>query len=113
MNHEIIIITDRSFGKTPEVSQKLTLEWLNQHGIEFDELVFSPNKNAVPTDMFIDDKLQNYDALVANGVNAFLLNRPWNKVAGGDSRNRIDEISQYADAVQVATVRGYVDLTVS
>lgn len=106
MGHEIIIITDRQFGTTPEVSHNLTCEWLAEHGIEYDELVFSADKTCVPTDFFIEDKLANYDALKAKGTNAFLLNRPWNFVDGGDNRNRIDTIKQYVSAIHAKT---YVD----
>ncbi len=113
LGHEIIIITDRPFGSTPAVSQNLTCEWLAQHGIEYDELVFSPDKTCVETDMFIDDKIQNYDALVAAGTNAYLLNRPWNQIDGGDTRNRIDSLEQYEDAIRQATVNGFVDLTIA
>lgn len=110
LGHEIIIITDRSFGTTPSVSENLTCEWLAQHGIEYDELVFSPDKTCVPTDMFIDDKLANYDALRRAGTNVFLLNRPWNKVSGKDYRQRINEIDQYTDAVWEATSRAATSL---
>lgn len=98
--HEIIIITDRSFGSTPSVSEQLTCEWLAQHGIEYDELIFSADKTCVWTDTFIDDKLANYDKLEAAGTNTFLLNRPWNRVDGMDSRNRIDSIAEYADMIE-------------
>jgi hypothetical protein len=110
MGHEIIIATDRTFGTTPEVSQKLTVEWLEQHGIEYDELHFTADKTDANCDFFIEDKLENYDALIAAGTNAYLLNRPWNQISGGDGRMRIDNIWQYADAIVDATIKGYTDL---
>ena len=113
LGHEVIIITDRSFGKTPEVSENLTVEWLRQHHIYYDELVFSPDKTCSPTDLFVEDKLTNYDALVAAGTKAYLLNRPWNLVDGGDARNRIDRIEQYGDAVAEVTENGFADLSFS
>lgn len=111
MGHEIIIATDRPFGATPEVSQKLTVEWLEQHGIEYDELHFTADKTTARADMFIEDKLENYDALVASGVNAFLLNRPWNQLEGGDARNRVDTMEEYTEAVRQVTEQGFADLT--
>jgi len=111
LGHEIIIITDRSFGYTPQVSQNLTCEWLAEHGIEYDELIFSPDKTVVWTDMFIEDKLDNYDKLIAAGTDAFLLNRPWNRVPGGDARNRIDDILEYGASITRRTHAGVVDLT--
>ena len=111
--NEIIIITDRPFGSSPMVSQANTEEWLWQHGIEYDELWFSADKTCAPTDMFVEDKLENYDALVANGTAAYLINRAWNHVDGGDARRRIDSISEFADAVELATELGFADLTFS
>lgn len=106
---EVIIATDRSFGTSPEVSQKLTVEWLDQHGIEYDELIFTADKTVANCDMFIEDKLENYDALVAAGVDAYLLNRPWNKIPGGDARQRIDTMDEYTDAIMGAVAQGFVD----
>jgi len=111
LGHEIIIITDRQFGTTPKSSHNNTYEWLEAHGIEFDELVFSADKTCVPTDMFVEDKLENYDALVAAGTNTFLINRAWNIVDGGDSRMRINDVSQYADFVEDYTKLGYAQLS--
>ena len=113
MGHEVIIITDRSFGRTPSVSERLTVDWLHDHNIYYDELIFSPDKTCSPTDLFVEDKLTNYDALVAAGTKAYLLNRPWNVVDGGDARNRIDRIEQYGDAVAEVTENGFADLSFS
>jgi hypothetical protein len=73
-------------------------------------LHFTANKPDAKCDFFIEDKLENYDALVASGTNAFLLNRPWNEVEGGDARNRINEIAEYTEAISAATKRGHYDL---
>jgi len=110
LGHEVVIATDRPFGSSPEVSQRLTEEWLAQHGIEFDELHYTAQKSSAGADVFVDDKLENYDELVANGCVAFLLNRPWNKVEGGDARNRINHVSEFADAIENVTKLGYLDL---
>lgn len=107
--HYIVIITDRSFGSSPEVSHQLTVEWLQQHNIYYDELIFSPDKTCRWTDFMLEDKLANHDALVAAGTHSFLLNRPWNQVDGGDARNRIDRVSQYADAIELAVKQGFHD----
>lgn len=110
MGHEIIIATDRSFGTHPGVSEQLTVEWLEQHGIEYDELIFTRDKTDANCDFFIDDKLENYDALIKAGTKAYLLNRKWNYVPGGDGRLRINTIDEFVDAVAVATELGYADL---
>lgn len=103
LGHEVIIITDRQFGSTPSVSHNHTTEWLAQHGVEYDELVFSADKTCVPTDFFVEDKLENYDALVAAGTNTFLINRAWNVVEGGDARQRISSVTDYADWIEEYT----------
>lgn len=94
--HSIHIITDRSFGKTKEVSEEATRLWLAEHCIPYDTLTFSADKTVVPTDMFVEDKLQNYDALAEAGVDVYLVNRPWNRVDAGDNRKRIDDVTDYA-----------------
>lgn len=107
--HYVVIITDRAFGSSPEVSQKITVEWLRQHCIYYDELIFSADKTCRWTDFYIDDKIENYDALTRAGTKAFLLNRPWNKITGGDARNRIDKLSEYTDAIDAAMKNGFYD----
>ena len=103
LGHKIVIITDRSFGTTPKASEDATCEWLAEHNIEYDELIFSPDKTTVKTDMFVEDKLANYDALTAAGTFTALINRAWNHVDGGDNRFRINSVSEYADLVEVVT----------
>lgn len=105
MGHEVIIITDRQFGSTPYVSHKNTQNWLRKHKIPFDELYFSADKTCVPTDMFVEDKLENYDALDAAGVEVYLINRAWNFVEEDDERRRIRHIMQYVDAVEARAGR--------
>lgn len=107
----IVIITDRGFGSTPEVSRRATEEWLRQHEIEYDELWFSADKTCAPTDLFVEDRLNNYDALVEAGTKTYLINRAWNQVDGGDARNRINCVCEYADAVERITEQGFVDLS--
>lgn len=111
LGHDVIIITDRAFGSTPEVSHENTRNWLAQHEIPYDELHFSPNKTIVPTDTFVEDKLENYDALVEAGTKTWLINRAWNFVEHGDARNRIMHVMEYADAVERVTQEGFADLS--
>lgn len=94
----IHIVTDRSFGTTPESSENNTRRWLFQHGFQYDTLTFSADKTCVETDVFIEDKLENYDALVAAGVDCYLVDKPWNQ---DDSvyRKRVRNIQQFATLV--------------
>lgn len=98
LGHKVVIITDRQFGSTPKVSHDHTYEWLAHHKIPYDELYFSADKTIVPTDMFVEDKLENYDALTAAGSDTWLINRAWNDV-GEDTRQRITDISGYLPKV--------------
>lgn len=98
--HDVIIITDRQFGTTPEASHKATLEWLAEHGFPYDEIWFSADKTVRPTDIFIEDKLQNYDAVTEVGTPCVLIDRPWNQDPG-DYRFRIKDISEYPDIVEL------------
>jgi 5'(3')-deoxyribonucleotidase len=97
MGHSVHIITDRSFGKIPAISEDTTREWLNRHHIEYDSLTFSPDKTCVKTDVFIEDKLENYDALDAADVEVYLVNRPWNK--RDDNRRRVKDIQEFVSIV--------------
>jgi uncharacterized HAD superfamily protein len=98
LGHSVHIITDRSFGSTPERSHFATKQWLYLNDIPYDTLDFSADKTCRETDMFIEDKLENYDALVAAGVDCYLVNRPWNMVPG-DNRKRIKSIQEYATII--------------
>lgn len=98
MGHDIVIITDRQFGSRPEKSHSATRMWLEFHEFPYDELVFSANKTIVQTDCFVEDKLENYDAITAAGTPCFLITRPWN--ARKDKRVRIDDISDYPGMVE-------------
>lgn len=99
--HDIIIITDRGFGTTPEVSHNATREWWDHNGFPpYAELHFSADKTCVPTDVFVEDKLANYDALMDVGTECFLINRPWNAVDGKDDRQRINDVSEYPGCVE-------------
>lgn len=94
--HEIVVITDRSFGATPSVSEEATRDWWKWAGFPaYDELHFSADKTIVKTDIFVEDKLENYDKLMAAGTECWLINRDWNMEHGPDTRNRIRDVMDY------------------
>jgi hypothetical protein len=111
MGHKFIVITDRFFGSNPENSHRNTREALERAGIELDELHFTKDKTSVPVDTMVEDKLENYDALIANGTPTWLINRSWNYVPGGDARNRINSVVDYADHIEAITHERVIDLT--
>lgn len=94
----IHIITDRSFGNNPWSSAEATKRWLHGYEIEYDTINFSADKTIVPTDIFIEDKLENYDALTKAGVECYIVDRPWNQDPD-DDRNRIKSIQEFATIV--------------
>jgi len=58
--------------------EDLTARVLERDGIKYHSLTFSGDKTIVRTDMMVDDKPENYNALRAVGTDAYLLTRPWN-----------------------------------
>jgi 5'(3')-deoxyribonucleotidase len=106
--HSIHIVTDRSLG-TPGNAQRATIAWLAQHGVPYDSITFSRDKTVVKTDFFIEDKLENYDALREAGTACYLLNRPWNQPEGWDLRCRINSLDQFARLV-ISNTREFIAL---
>lgn len=94
--NSIHIITDRSFGRNG-ASEAATRAWLDRHGLRFDSLTFTADKTIVAVDAMVDDKLANYDALDAVGVDAWLLSRPWNQQ--DDTRRRVLDLLHFAEVV--------------
>lgn len=99
-NVRITVVTDRPFGSTPAVSERLTETFLHENNFVYDNLLFSSDKTIIPTDLFIEDKISNYDALDAAGTEVYLLNRPWNDSDKSDGRRRIDTLGEWADIVE-------------
>jgi hypothetical protein len=76
LGHTLHIVTNRSFGRR---SMENTAWWLHKHDIPYDTLHFAADKTSVRVDAFIEDNADNYLALTAAGVAAFLWDRPWNR----------------------------------
>ena len=100
MGNSIHIVTDRSFGRSlgTNSSERNTIKWLTRWEIPYDTIDFSSDKTSVKTDVFVEDKLDNYDALVASGVDCYLVERPWN-IDSGDCRKRVKSIQEFASIV--------------
>ena len=94
--HTIHIVTDRSFGRAG-ASESATRAWLDIHDLPFDSLTFSADKTIARVDAMVDDKLANYDALAAAGVDAYLVTRPWNKQP--DNRQRVLDLLHFAEVI--------------
>lgn len=93
--HEIHIVTHRTSGYLYS-SEQATEYWLGYKGFRYDSLTFSADKTVVPVDVFIEDNLDNYDALEAAGIKAYLVNRPYNQVEG-DGRRRVNSFAEFAN----------------
>lgn len=97
--HRIHVITDRSFGSHPIASEVGTRMWLARHGVRYTSLTFSADKTVVPTDVMLEDKLANYDALAETSCIPVLINRPWNHAPDGDARMRVDTHDEFVALV--------------
>lgn len=91
--HEVWIVTHR--GDENMLARSATASWLDAWGIYYTGLVFSRDKTIVPTDAFIEDRPENYAALEAAGVQAYLVDRPWNQ--DFEAGNRVSSVAEYVD----------------
>lgn len=83
---EIHIVT----GRPPE-TERLTVNWLQSHGISYDKLDFRKRKDdsQVSFGAFVDDHRETAYALARLGVHSFLLDYPWNQPEQIDPANVI------------------------
>jgi len=84
MGHSLHVVTDR--GAFPSAPSD-TVMWLESYGIYelISSVTFTKNKDCVKLDVLIDDYHVNCDTVMANGVDAILIDRPWNKVIDPDN----------------------------
>lgn len=95
--HSVHIVTDR-----PRGAHGATRDWLSKHNILYDSLTFTADKTSVPTDVFVDDKPENVEALEAVGVDAVLFDRPWNRGPGSKGLHRIHGWGEFRQFVKAA-----------
>ena len=83
VGHQLHVKTDRSFGTHPIASEAATRIWLNETGRRYHSLTFTRDKTDGPEcDIALEDKIENYDALEAAGVEVWLIDRGWNQDGG-------------------------------
>lgn len=102
MGHTNVIVTHRYQG-LPGMAERNTFRWLEANKAQYDEIYFTKDKTVGNCDMFVEDNRDNYDALVKAGVDAYLINRPWNGPYD-DDRKRILDVEDFADAVGARTL---------
>lgn len=74
--HEIHIITARMIDQFGPLTEQNTYEWLADQELPYDTITFSHDKTCVDVDIFLDDKVENVDAVLATGAEAWLLYDP-------------------------------------
>lgn len=105
--HTIVIVTHRFSGRSSDA----THHWVNNNLGWVQEIILAKDKTSAKCDYFLEDNIDNYDALERDGVNAYLINRPHNFVSFGDfgpgrericgpvPRQRVDTFSEFVDIV--------------
>lgn len=85
--HRLVVATARD-----EVATEATEEWLDHHGIPFDEIrhVENGEKQTLGADVLIDDYPGNVPSFVESGGVGILFEQPWNRdfddpVSGNDT----------------------------
>lgn len=91
--HTIHVVTARFYGVS-KCSQAATKHFFEVNNLIYDTMDFSKEKESVPTDVFIEDNKDNYDALERAGITSYLVNRPYNQELG-DNRRRVDSVDEF------------------
>lgn len=97
--HRLHVITDRGRTGTAEIAQASTRTWIDRHQLPIATLTFSKDKTTRRTDVFIEDRAENYLDLVDAGVDCYLVDRPWNSHLEVPADRRIAGVSAFADAI--------------
>jgi len=99
--HGIHFVTARGFFQQGDLIREHTKIWLDILGIAYDSLTFTQDKGEAAVDLaldvFIDDHIRNYDKVEEAGVNAYLVDRPWNQPP--DHRRRVSGLDEFARRV--------------
>lgn len=91
--HTVHVVTHRFSGRASDA----TWYWLHSKGIWFDSIDFARDKTSVPTDVFIEDNIDNYNALEAKGVKAFLVTRTYNEQH--EVKNRVASFGEFTERI--------------
>ena len=78
--HEIWLVTSR-----PIITQDLTLSWLYDNGVHYDQIVFNRRGDKLAVgpkfDVFVEDFLDETKILAEAGIFTILFDQPWNKAS--------------------------------
>lgn len=104
--HSLHVVTARGDTGHPGRAEGMTRFWLAMHLPPITSLTFSSDKTIVNTDVFLEDKLSNYDDLHFAGVRVYLMDRPWNQqLEAWPYRRRVKDMIEFADDVLGVTVK--------
>ncbi len=96
-DYRIVLITARR-----PTARRPTLDWLDEHGIPFDELHHTWEKTEVSNNVVlaVDDHPGHVREYLAQGVRVFLMDQPWNRMVASPGVTRVsdwDELLQKLD----------------
>lgn len=112
--HRLIVVTNREIaGIDLAVTEQLTRTWLDTWQLPIDDLVISADKTVADVDLFLEDSIDNYDAIDRHGhAIPVLFDRPWNQDNG--TRWRVSDWVQFEDFAQrIAAELGRAKRTLS
>ncbi len=78
LGHELHIVTSRAIPGAEDEARAATVDWLRRIGFPYESLTIASDKASVPTDIFIDDSMENYDRLDKAGHFPWLYTQMWN-----------------------------------
>ncbi len=97
--HTVHIVTARGRGRD-DATWTATKAWLDEHGIGYTTLDFAEDKTSVPTDIYLDDKIENVDAITAAGAVGVVMDAPHNQVPDRTYvRTRVRSLEEYGSLV--------------
>lgn len=100
--HTVKILTHRgAFGEGEALSREATEHWFLINELEYDELHLVEDKTSVPTEAMIEDKIENFLALEASGIDAYLMDRPWNSKL--QTEKRVHSLREFKDRALAKT----------
>ena len=100
--HRIHIVTDRGRVGRPGLSEQHTRFFLDRNDVAFTSLTVDHDKTKVRTDVFIDDRPENYLALREAGVDAYLRSHRYNDHVPTPTGRRVHSFLEFTHGVLTA-----------
>lgn len=97
--YTIVLLSARPYKEHKRIFSD-TMEWLNTNGLEHDAILFDEHKNerllreygAERIEFFVEDNLEQANAIASCGVNVYLLDKPYNRGLTASGVVRIDDL---------------------